>query len=522
MKPGGLKLWGRLALAFGALLLLQIVMAVAAVYELRQIDQIKHRQEAMAESRHLAFQWNAQTRMNVIRAVMLAKAGSPADLATWANAEMKQTSAKISELQTALEKGLEGDKAHALMARVADTRKTYVGLRASLLERMAKLDDTAAAAAEIDSKLIPSVNAYLASLDDVVAHMDDALKAQSAAMTQAINFAQTLLPVLSTIAVLLGALLAWAVARSLVRPIRQVIVTASNIAAGDLSNDLAVTRRDELGELQAALADMQARLREMVSGIRAGTDSVSVATGQIASGNQDLSARTEQAASNLQQTAATMALLTDTVRQSATSATSANQLADTAAAVARRGGEVVSQVVATMADINEGSNRIADIIGVIDSIAFQTNILALNAAVEAARAGEQGRGFAVVASEVRSLAGRSAEAAREIKTLIGASVEKVGNGSRLVRDAGQTMQEIEGSVQRVTAAIGEITAAAAGQAGSIGEVNQAVGHLDQITQQNAALVEEAAAAAQSLKDQAASLARMVMSFRLVPGAVAAS
>ena len=255
-------------------------------------------------------------------------------------------------------------------------------------------------------------------------------------------------------------------------------------------------------------------IERSISQVRASADSINTASIEIATGNQDLSTRTEQTASNLQQAASSMVQLTGTVKQSADSARQANQLASSAAEVAQRGGSVVAQVVSTMDEINTSSKKIADIIGVIDSIAFQTNILALNAAVEAARAGEQGRGFAVVASEVRSLAGRSAEAAREIKGLIGASVEKVDAGSRLVADAGQTMTEIVSSVQRVTDIIGEITAASSEQSDGIGQVNQAVSQLDQMTQQNAALVEQSAAAAESLREQAASLARVVGTFQL--------
>jgi methyl-accepting chemotaxis protein len=325
--------------------------------------------------------------------------------------------------------------------------------------------------------------------------------------------AENLLLVLALLSLLTGGVMAWLITRSVTAPLREAVSVSERIAANDLSQDLHSDRRDELGTLLRALAGMQTSLRRMVSQVRGATDSISTASAEIATGNADLSARTEQTASNLQQTAASMEQLTGTVKQSADAARQANQLASSSAEVAARGGQVVSQVVSTMDEINASSKKISDIIGVIDGIAFQTNILALNAAVEAARAGEQGRGFAVVAGEVRSLAGRSAEAAREIKGLIGASVERVEAGSRLVADAGQTMQEIVGSVQRVSDIIGEITAASAEQSDGIGQVNGSVLQLDQMTQQNAALVEESAAAAESLKDQASRLAQVVGRFR---------
>ncbi|PTT87530.1 chemotaxis protein [Pelomonas sp. HMWF004] len=285
------------------------------------------------------------------------------------------------------------------------------------------------------------------------------------------------------------------------------------MADGDLSQDIVVAPGAD-ASLLAAVRDMSRGLAAIVANVRTGTDSITVASREIAAGNQDLSERTEKQAGSLEQTASNMQTLTDTVRQSADAAAQANQLAGSAAAVAQKGGAVVSQVVSTMDEINTSSKKISDIIGVIDGIAFQTNILALNAAVEAARAGEQGRGFAVVAGEVRLLAQRSAEAAKEIKGLIGASVDKVESGSRLVQDAGSTMAEIVASVQRVSDIISEITAASVEQSQGIGQVNQSVVQLDQMTQQNAALVEEAAAAASSLEQQAVSLQQAVATFKL--------
>ncbi|MEL4179766.1 methyl-accepting chemotaxis protein [Roseateles sp. PN1] len=285
------------------------------------------------------------------------------------------------------------------------------------------------------------------------------------------------------------------------------------MADGDLSQNIVVAPGAD-ASLLAAVRAMSQGLASIVSEVRQGTDSMSVASREIAVGNHDLSVRTEKQATSLEQTSGNMQTLTDTVRHSADSAAQANQLAGSAAAVARRGGEVVSQVVVTMEEINTSSKKISDIIGVIDGIAFQTNILALNAAVEAARAGEQGRGFAVVAAEVRSLAQRSAEAAKEIKTLIGASVERVESGSRLVQNAGSTMDEIVASVQRVSDIISEVTAASGEQSQGIGLVNQSIVQLDQMTQQNAALVEQAAAAASSLEQQATSLQASVATFKL--------
>ena len=321
---------------------------------------------------------------------------------------------------------------------------------------------------------------------------------------------------LSALSVLVAAVAIWASWLALRRVAAELAAASAwtqQVAAGNLSERVTTMRQDEVGDLVRALGSMQTSLSKMVDNIRDASDHIAVSGAQIATGTQDLARRTESAASNLEETASSMEELTATVRQSADAAAQANQLATSAAAVAARGGDAVHQVVATMEDINQSSRKIADIIGVIDSIAFQTNILALNAAVEAARAGEAGRGFAVVASEVRSLAGRSALAAKEIKDLINASVEKVQSGTQQVQDAGNTMGDIVASVQRVTDVIAEITSAAREQSEGIGQVNVAVNQLDQMTQQNAALVEESTAAAGSLKDQAQRLTEVVSIFK---------
>ncbi|MFC3148252.1 methyl-accepting chemotaxis protein [Piscinibacterium candidicorallinum] len=357
--------------------------------------------------------------------------------------------------------------------------------------------------AALDAKLAETSEAKLTLLEQI--------SAAGAKRLDQISLA--LLPVY-LLAGAFGVGLAIWIARAIRRELNTAVDGARALAAGDLNVNLETRSRDELGTLITAMGEMVVRWRTVIGDVRLVSDSIQTASSEVAVGNQDLSMRTEQAASNLQETAASMAQLSQTVNQNAEAARTASQLAASASSVAQQGGDVVGKVVHTMSDISTASRKISEIIGVIDGIAFQTNILALNASVEAARAGEQGRGFAVVASEVRNLAQRSAEAAKEIKTLIGASAEKVETGSQLVEQAGATMNEIVASVQRVTDMIGEITASTTEQASGITQVNQAVGQLDQMTQQNAALVEQSAAAAESLKDQAQRLAQSVSVFQL--------
>jgi methyl-accepting chemotaxis protein len=323
--------------------------------------------------------------------------------------------------------------------------------------------------------------------------------------------------ILALVSLLVGGgavLLAWRMQSKIANELAHAAALANEVANGNLAVNASSNRDDEVGDLLRAMATMVYQLNESITTVRESSESIRQASAEIANGNQDLSVRTEQTANNLQRASSSTEQLNTTVHQSAESARQAFELAANASTVAARGGDVVGQVVSTMEEINVSARKISDIIGVIDGIAFQTNILALNAAVEAARAGEQGRGFAVVASEVRSLAGRSAEAAKEIKNLIGVSVTKVESGSRLVASAGQTMNEIVGSVQRVSDMIGQISASANEQSEGISHVNLAVSELDQMTQQNAALVEESAAAAESLREQAQRLAQVVSTFKL--------
>jgi methyl-accepting chemotaxis protein len=369
------------------------------------------------------------------------------------------------------------------------------------------------------SKAFDAVSQSLEALAD---YNDRHAKADVAHIATMFGNARIVTAVLVTAALVLAAALAWLISQAIALPLQHAVAVARAVAGGDLTREVHANGTDELAQLQRSLGDMVAQLRTLVAQVHAGVESVGTASGQIASGNLDLSQRTEEQAANLQQTAASMEELTATVQQNAANARTASQLALQATQLAGRGGQVVSEVVSSMADIAASSTRIGNILGVIDGIAFQTNILALNAAVEAARAGEQGRGFAVVAAEVRALAQRSAQAAKEIKTLIEASVARVNAGSELVSKAGETMSEIVAQVTKVNDLVGEITAASDEQSRGIAQIGQAVSQLDQVTQQNAALVEESAAAADSMRAQAQRLSQTVAVFNVGGGATVAN
>ncbi|CAN7283331.1 methyl-accepting chemotaxis protein [Acidovorax sp. LjRoot118] len=438
----------------------------------------------------------------------------------------------VAEMRTQLaaEEGMRKriDEALAASAAAASTvpawkqtqtqRQQYAALRDTLVQNaleskvisQKELQEHAAALAQ-----------YLKTIDQLLAESEKSSVAAADAMIADASRAQWVSALAVAFVVGLSALFGWLLRRSIVLPLRQASDAAALVAQGDLTVRMVTDRTDEIGELLTALNSMVESLHYVVTEVRDSGESIHVASSEVAAGNTDLSARTEHTASSLQQTAASIAQLAQTVAANADSTRQANTLAHSAAQVAKKGGEVVGQVVKTMDEINASSKKIADIVGIIDGIAFQTNILALNAAVEAARAGEQGRGFAVVASEVRNLAGRSANAAKEIKALIATSVDKVSDGARLVVTAGSTMQDIVTSVQQVTTLMSEINAASSEQSSQIGQVSQAVDQLDHMTQQNAALVEEGAAAAQSLKDQANRLAGAMGQFQLTAGAAMA-
>jgi len=370
------------------------------------------------------------------------------------------------------------------------------------------------AAKVIASKIDPLNQQAVVEMDKLLQLQQAAAKELLATSVSDDSKLMVLLFALGAVALAIGGVFAWVITRSITGPLNQAVEVASRVATGDLTARIDDKSRDEIGQLLDALRQMNESLSQIVGNVRSGTESISVASGEIAQGNADLSSRTESQASSLEETASSMEELTSTVKQNAENARQANQLVVSASDVAMRGGQVVGQVVETMGSIKESSRKIVDIIGVIDGIAFQTNILALNAAVEAARAGEQGRGFAVVAAEVRNLAQRSAGAAKEIKALIGDSVEKVDAGSKLVDQAGKTMDEIVTSVKHVADIMSEITAASQEQSAGIEQVNQAITQMDEMTQQNAALVEQAAAAADSMQMQASTLAQAVSVFKV--------
>ncbi len=508
-----LRITTRLWLFVGLIIATQLTVVIYAAWRSAAVTA---RAEAVMQpveaKQQAAARWSALLATNIAR-VQATAVGNDAEVEALFKPMIASTIEEISRVQKSIEALPLSAADQALMARIASERKAVLDSLARLRQAKAA-GDAAAASKEALQVFNPATEVYLASLREFVTLQDT----QAAGLKQGFTAERTFTIKVAAVGVLfiLAALVGGALwlGRSIQRPLAAAIQAAERIAQGDLTVEIAVDRADEFGDLARALQGMNRSLAGLIGQVRLATDSIGTASSEIATGNIDLSGRTEQTASNLQQAASSMEQLTGTVSQTAESARSANALAATAATVAQRGGAVVAQVVTTMQDINASSKKISDIIGTIDGIAFQTNILALNAAVEAARAGEQGRGFAVVASEVRSLAQRSAEAAKEIKSLIGASVDKVESGTRLVADAGSTMTEIVASVQRVNDIISEISAAAAEQSSGLGQVNGAVADLDRMTQQNAALVEQSTAAAESLKGQASRLGALVATFRL--------
>jgi methyl-accepting chemotaxis protein len=512
-----LRIGTRLGAAFAALLILTAVMLCSALWQLNRIADGKNTMAATSYKARVAKDWLEGIATNAVRTIAKVKSVDPDDEQRY-ETEMKAVSAGITARQKDLESLVASEKGKQLLRTVAERRKAYTAIRNETFKRKAArgaVDDELKS--YVNASLVPAMKAYVGSVEAVAAYQE-ALFDQANREIDVLNAnAQRTLITIGAIAILCGAAFGVFLSRSITRPLVRAVGLAQKVASGDLTTDIEVRSRDEVGDLLAALQTMNGSLLRTVTDVRTSTESIVTASQQIATGNLDLSGRTEQQAAALEETASSMEELTSTVRQNADSARQANTLALSASAIAVRGGDVVSQVVTTMASINASSKQIGDIIGVIDSIAFQTNILALNAAVEAARAGEQGRGFAVVASEVRTLAQRSAGAAKEIRSLIADSVTKVDAGGRLVDEAGTTMQGIVQEIAQLADLMAGIASATAEQTLGIEQVNTAIGQMDGVTQQNAALVEEAAAAAASLQDQAASLAQLVSTFKVERG-----
>jgi methyl-accepting chemotaxis protein len=513
MHISNLKIGSRLGLGFAVV---QALMLVLVGIGINSMGKIQAKLDNIVESnvREIELLHEMTDAIHVVRRVMgtlmVMKDAAALDVEY---KKLEAARARYDATDELLRKRDADEAQAALRVKLSEVQALARPLNNQVVE-LARADKVEQALDLLLKEAGPATQKWQDLLDEYVALQNKANQRDAAAARQSYGSARLFMFAVTGVALAIGALLAWLVTRSITTPINLAVQVAQTVAAGDLTSRIDASAKDETGHLLLALQDMNTSLQDIVGQVRSGTDTIATASSQISSGNLDLSARTEQQASSLEETASAVEQLTSTVKQNGDNARQANQMAASASSVALKGGSIVAQVVQTMGSINASSRKIVDIIGVIDGIAFQTNILALNAAVEAARAGEQGRGFAVVATEVRNLAQRSAGAAKEIKELIGDSVDKVEAGSRLVNEAGATMDEIVASVKRVTDIMGEIAAASHEQELGIDQIHQSITEMDGVTQQNAALVEQAAAAAASLHEQADTLANVVSVFKL--------
>ncbi|MBA5602323.1 MULTISPECIES: methyl-accepting chemotaxis protein [Pectobacterium] len=507
------KIGTRLAGGFGLLIALSLAMLTSGIYQLNQVSSsTKQMMQEPLRKERLASDWHATLVAGVQRSMAVARSNDDSLVELFA-AENTRASKESGKRQEQFASLISTPEEKALFDKVGEYRQSYIKKRDAIIaEKGAGNFDRARSL--FDNEFVPASNGYLASVEALRDHQRASIDQMGQDINTGASRGDLILAVTGALSAIIGVLIAWVLTRSIVQPLARAVRATQAVAAGDLTHNVQPEGRDEAAQLLHALQDMTVRLRTIVGEVRQGSESIAGASSQLAAGNIDLSSRTEEQASALQETAASIEQLSSTVRQNADNARQANQLAQSTTQQAQSGGQLVTEVVETMGAIDSSSKKIVDIIGVIDSIAFQTNILALNAAVEAARAGEQGRGFAVVASEVRSLAQRSASAAKEIKELIDRSVQTVEAGNRLVVQAGASIQDIVNGVRKVSDLVGEISSASNEQTMGIEQVNVAVNQMEVTTQQNASLVNEASAATQSLQQQAAQLAETVSQFRL--------
>jgi methyl-accepting chemotaxis protein len=512
MNAANFKISTRLTAGFGLVVFLAMGMGAAGSFGLHASGVVTDRmvRQTFAKER-LITEWQNGVDLSGVRLMALQQNVGPAEQQSLESG-IEESSARIVEIRKQLDAMPKSAAETAIYEEIESKRKGYVTAREAVFTAK-KSGNEDESRKLTDAGLKPARAAYLSSLQKLTKYQAEDIASSVVNVAHQFSESQSILGILAGLVLLLSVGVTFWISRSITNPLRQAIRVANAVASGDLTSRVETNGSDEVSELVRALKSMNDSLARIVGEVRSGSHNIATASGQIATGSLELSSRTEQQAGSLEETASTMEELTSTVKQNADNARQANLLTESASELAIKGGMVVSQVVDTMGSINESSKKIADIIGVIDNIAFQTNILALNAAVEAARAGEQGRGFAVVATEVRNLAQRSAAAAKEIKSLIGDSVEKVTIGGQQVHQAGATMDEIVASIKKVNDIVGEISVASQEQTSGIEQISGAINQLDEMTQQNASLVEESLASTQSLEDQARGLVDVVRVFK---------